>query len=57
MGLIAFVFPGQGSQTAGMGNGLHDSFEEARRVLTEVDAVLGVPLSEIDFQGPDDQLS
>jgi [acyl-carrier-protein] S-malonyltransferase len=56
MGLIAFVFPGQGSQTTGMGKGLHDSFEEARKVFTEVDAVLGVPLSQICFQGPDEHL-
>jgi [acyl-carrier-protein] S-malonyltransferase len=56
MGQIAFVFPGQGSQTAGMGKALHDSSEAARAVFAEADAVLGFPLSQLCFQGPDEQL-
>jgi len=56
MGHIAFVFPGQGSQAVGMGKALHDSFEAARAVFEEADAVLGFPLSQLCFQGPDDQL-
>lgn len=56
MGQIAFVFPGQGSQSAGMGRALHDSFESARAVFAEADAVLGFPLSQLCFQGPDEQL-
>ena len=56
MGQIAFVFPGQGSQAVGMGKALHDSFEAARAVFEEADAVLGFPLSQLCFQGPDDQL-
>ena len=56
MGQIAFVFPGQGSQAVGMGKALHGSFEAARVVFEEADAVLGFPLSQLCFQGPDDQL-
>jgi len=56
MGQIAFVFPGQGSQVVGMGKALHDSFEAARAVFEEADAVLGFRLSQLCFQGPDDQL-
>ena len=56
MGQIAFVFPGQGSQAVGMGKTLHESFEAARAVFEEADAVLGFPLSQLCFQGPDDQL-
>jgi [acyl-carrier-protein] S-malonyltransferase len=56
MGQIAFVFPGQGSQAAGMGKALYDSFEAARAVFSEADAVLGFPLSQLCFLGPDDQL-
>jgi [acyl-carrier-protein] S-malonyltransferase len=56
MGQIAFVFPGQGSQAAGMGKALCDSFEVARSVFAEADAVLGLPLSQLCFEGPDEQL-
>src|SRR5262245_29898540 len=56
MGQIAFVFPGQGSQVVGMGKALHDSFETARAVFEEADAVLGFPLSQLCFKGPEDQL-
>ncbi len=56
MGQIAFVFPGQGSQSAGMGKALHDSFESVRAAFTEADAALGFSLSQLCFQGPDEQL-
>jgi len=56
MGQIAFVFPGQGSQAVGMGKALDESFEAARAVFAEADAVLGFPLRQLCFQGPDEQL-
>jgi [acyl-carrier-protein] S-malonyltransferase len=53
---VAFVFPGQGSQTVGMGKPLADAFAPARQVFEEVDAALGECLSEIIWNGPADAL-
>ena len=53
----AFVFPGQGSQTVGMGKALADAFPTARRVFDEVDAALGERLSEVIWSGPGDTLT
>ncbi|MGZ8830471.1 MAG: ACP S-malonyltransferase [Thermoanaerobaculia bacterium] len=52
----AFVFPGQGSQFAGMGQDVAERFPTARRVFDEIDAALGYSISRICFEGPDDQL-
>ena len=54
---IAFVFPGQGSQTVGMGKALAEAFAPARAVFDEVDAALGERLSEIIWNGPQDTLT
>ena len=56
MNQVAFIFPGQGSQSRGMGKDLHDSFPEARGVFQEADQVLGFSLSQLCFDGPEDQL-
>jgi len=53
---IAYVFPGQGSQHAGMGKDLADNFPAARQVFEEADTALGFALSELCFNGPADQL-
>ncbi|HEX7487528.1 MAG TPA: ACP S-malonyltransferase, partial [Anaeromyxobacteraceae bacterium] len=57
MGKLAFIFPGQGSQAAGMGKALAEAFPAARRVFDEIDAALGDPkLSRLCFEGPEEQL-
>jgi len=52
----ALVFPGQGSQTVGMGRALAEAFPAARAVYEEVDAALGESLSKIVFEGPEAEL-
>jgi [acyl-carrier-protein] S-malonyltransferase len=52
----AFVFPGQGSQYAGMGKDVAEAFPAARRVFDDIDETLGFSISRLCFEGPDDQL-
>jgi [acyl-carrier-protein] S-malonyltransferase len=56
MAKLAFIFPGQGSQAAGMGKELAAAFPAARAVFDAVDAALGEELSALCFEGPDEQL-
>ena len=56
LGAVAFLFPGQGSQAVGMGKELAELYPVAKRVFEEADDVLGYKLSQICFQGPEDQL-
>ena len=54
---IAFIFPGQGSQTPGMGHVLYDHYPEAKSVFQEVDEALGQNLSGLMFDGPENELT
>lgn len=54
---LALVFPGQGSQSVGMGRELYDSVPQARAVFEEVDEALGENLSRLIFEGPEETLT
>src|ERR1700734_736337 len=53
---LAFLFPGQGSQSVGMGKDLFEKFPIARQTFEEADDALGYKLSQLCFDGPEDQL-
>lgn len=55
--MIAYIFPGQGSQTVGMGKELFDNFPAAREVFEEADDALGFKLSEMCFAGTAEDLA
>jgi [acyl-carrier-protein] S-malonyltransferase len=54
--ITAFLFPGQGSQFAGMGKALANEYPAAQQVFDEADDALGFPLSRICFEGPEAEL-
>jgi [acyl-carrier-protein] S-malonyltransferase len=53
---IAFLFPGQGSQVVGMGKELAEKHPVARQTFEEADAALGMALSRLCFEGPEEEL-
>jgi len=53
---LAFLFPGQGSQAVGMGKELAEKYPVARQTFEEADAALGMPLSRLCFEGPEEEL-
>lgn len=53
---VAYLFPGQGSQGVGMGKDLYNTFPQARAVFDQADQVLGFPLSQLCFKGPEEEL-
>ncbi|MEK3964327.1 ACP S-malonyltransferase [Paenibacillus sp. FSL H7-0323] len=56
MSKIAFVFPGQGAQAVGMGRDVYEALPHSRAVFEKGDEVLGFPLSQLIFEGPDSDL-
>lgn len=54
--MIAFLFPGQGSQKVGMGKALAEAYPSCQGTFAEADAALGDPLSRLCFEGPDERL-
>ena len=56
MNKIAFLFPGQGAQTVGMGKDLYDNYETARHIFDKADEVLGRSITKLCFEGPEEDL-
>ena len=56
MNRIAFLFPGQGSQTVGMGKDFYNNFPLAQEIFHRADDTLGFKISELCFEGPDEKL-
>jgi [acyl-carrier-protein] S-malonyltransferase len=54
--VLAFVFPGQGSQAVGMGKAMSEAFDVARQTFEEADEALDTPLSRMCFEGPEEVL-
>lgn len=53
---VAFLFPGQGSQSVGMGKDLYENFESSKNVFDTADKVLGKSITSMCFEGPEDAL-
>ena len=57
MSKTAFLFPGQGAQSVGMGKQLYEDLPSARRLFDEATEILGYNLAEVCFQGPAERLN
>ncbi len=57
MSRLAFVFPGQGSQSIGMGKSLYDAFPAAKKIFDEANDALGFDIRKLSFEGPEDELN
>ena len=52
----AFLFPGQGAQTIGMGKDIYDKYEEAKKIYEKAEEISGVEIRKICFEGPEEEL-
>ena len=57
MGKLAFIFPGQGAQTVGMGREFYEQYESARKLFDEADEALGYSIRKLCFEGPAEELT
>ncbi|NNG66175.1 ACP S-malonyltransferase [Caldanaerobacter subterraneus] len=53
---IAFIYPGQGAQYAGMGKEIYEKYEEAKEIFERADEALGFNISKLCFEGPEEEL-
>lgn len=54
---VVFLYPGQGAQQVGMGFDLYQNYPVARQIFNQADQILGFPLSQLCFKGPEDKLN
>ena len=53
---ISFLFPGQGTQTIGMGEDLYNKYKEVKNIYSKVEKITGIDIKEISFNGPEEKL-
>ena len=54
--MFSLIFPGQGSQTVGMGKEFYDKFDRVKKIFNKADDVLNFPIKKLILEGPKDQL-